>query len=126
MFWITRNYVSVFDPTMKFDISEKMVFAKLSTSKKNTNQDGKTEYVNMRWMARFVGEAFEPAKALRNGDKVDIIKGIITNRYDKEKKTQYVSVVIFEFGMSDLNKEDKEVALTDCILADLVEEELPF
>jgi hypothetical protein len=43
---------------------------------------------------------------LRNGDKIDIIKGAIENRYDKEKGKLYVDVTIFEFAMSDLTKKE--------------------
>lgn len=105
MFNITGKFVTVFDPSIKLDKSERTVFATLSTSKKNTAANGTVSYVNMTWLnSRFVGEAFEPAKALRNGDKIDIIRGSIENRYDKEKKILYVDVTVFEFAISDTSK----------------------
>ncbi|MEG2813591.1 MAG: hypothetical protein RSA79_03225 [Oscillospiraceae bacterium] len=105
------RFVTVFQPEIKLNVSEHIVFANLSSSKKNTDKDGNISYTYMSWNGRFVGDAFEAAKALRNGDKIDIIKGGIQNRYDKEKKMLYVDVVIFEYILSE--KSTKSVEQTD-------------
>lgn len=104
MFNITGKFVTVFQPEIQLNVSERIVFANLSTSKKNKSVGGEISYVNMSWKGRFVGDAFEPAKALRNGDKIDITSGAITNRYDKINDHLYVDVIIFDFSMSDTNK----------------------
>lgn len=110
MFNITRKFVAVFQPRIDLNVSENMVLANLSTSKKKPGTDGNPAYENMTWKAKFVGEAFEPAKALRNGDKIDVISGIIENEYDKEKDKLYVNVTIFEFAMSDISKNNDDAA----------------
>lgn len=101
---VTGKYVTVFQPRIELDKSERIVFANLSTSKKNTDRNGHVSYENMAWYGRFVGDSFEPAKALRNEDKIDIIKAAIENRYDKEAHKLYVDVTIFEFVLSDMTK----------------------
>lgn len=95
------RFVTVFQPEIKLSISEHMVFANISTSEKVSDNNGNISYKNMSWKARFVGSAFEPAKALRDKDKIDILKGCIKNRYDKDNKILYVDVVIFEYVMSE-------------------------
>lgn len=105
---ITGKYVTVFQPQINLNVSERMVFANLSTSKKNTSREGDISYENMSWKGRFVGDAFEPSKALRDGDKIDIVRGMITNKYDKEKKKLYVDVTIFEYALSDTNKNNED------------------
>jgi len=79
-----------------FDIKDKgnYVLANLSTSKKNP--DG--TYDHMYWKgARFVGNAFEPAKSLNDKDIIQINNGGVTNRYDKSENKLYVNVVVFDF-----------------------------
>lgn len=86
----STKYVSVFN----VDIKEKYVAANLTTGKKNPDET----YTNMYWKARFVGEkALEKAKALKNKDKIEILKGTIENTYDKENKNLWVNVTIFDF-----------------------------
>lgn len=97
---VTGKYVTVFDPAIKPNISDKIVFANISTSKKNT-KDGQLSYANMSWRARFVGEAFAPANELKSKDKINILRGAIENNYDKEKKTLFVEVIIFDFCLSN-------------------------
>lgn len=113
MFNITGMFVTVFQPQINLNVSERMVFANLSTSKKNTDLEGRVSYENMTWKGRFVGDAFEPSKALRNGDKIDIVRGMITNKYDKEKGKLYVNVTIFEYALSDLDKNKEGSHFTD-------------
>ncbi len=86
------KYVSVFT----IDIKEKYVAANLTTGKKNPDK----AYTNMYWKARFVGEeAYEKAKALKDKDKIEILKGTIENTYDKETKNLWVNVTIFQFNV---------------------------
>lgn len=93
---VTGKYVSVFEAEDK----EKFVQANLSTSKKN--QDG--SYTNMYWKARFVGDAYEPAKALVDKDKIHILRGAVENKFDKEKDKLYVTIVIFSFKKIGANQ----------------------
>lgn len=86
---VTGKYVSVFEAEDKGNF----VQANLSTSKKN--KDG--TYTNMYWRARFVGEAYEPAKELVDKDKIHILRGAIENKFDKEWDRLYITVVIFRF-----------------------------
>jgi len=92
-----------------------MVFANLSTSKKNVDTGGNVTYENMYWKGAFVGDAFEPAKALRDGDKIDIVRGIISNRYDKSNKILYVDVRVFEYELSKVKDKDyQEIESESC------------
>lgn len=101
---ITGRYVTVFNPEIKLDVSEHTVFANLNTSRKD-NRTTPPTYKTSSWLnARFVGEAFEPAKALRNKDKIDIIRGAITNEKSESNGKFYNELVIFEFALSDLSK----------------------
>ncbi len=87
----TTKYVSVFNPNIK----DKYVQANLTTSKKIEDNN----YENMYWKARFVGNAFEAAKGLKDKDKIEITNGIIENNYDKENEKLWVNVTIFEFKL---------------------------
>jgi len=86
---VTGKYVSVFEAEDKGNF----VQANLSTSKKN--KDG--SYTNMYWRARFVGEAYEAAKKLVDKDKIQILRGAIENKFDKEWDRLYVTVLVFRF-----------------------------
>lgn len=99
----TGKYVTVFNPVMKPDFSEHTVYASLSTSRKD-NRTNPPTYKSSSWFnVRFVGDAFEPAKALRNMDKIDIIRGAITNEKSATNGKFYTDLVVFEFSMSDLS-----------------------
>ncbi len=89
---VTGKYVSVFEVEDKGNY----VQANLSTSKKN--KDG--SYTNNYWKARFVGEAYQPAKELISKDKIHILKGAIENHYDKDWDKLYVTVLVFRFKKS--------------------------
>lgn len=100
---ITGKYVTVFNPEIKLDVSEHTVFANLNTSRKD-NRTAPPTYITSSWLnARFVGEAFEPAKALRNMDKIDIIRGAITNEKSESNGKFYNELVIFEFALSNVS-----------------------
>lgn len=105
---VTGKFVTVFQPEIKPNISKNMLFANLSSSKKNKSSDNVVYYSNMTWRGHFVGDAFEPSKKLKDGDKIDIIRGSIENRYDKPNKTLYVDVTIYEFVMSEVSSNSKK------------------
>jgi len=114
------KYVVVRNVTMRYAFSEKVLFADLRTSRKtgnpitdketgeiSTDKDGNPvpERVYAHWEGRFVGNAFEPAKALKNGQAINVVNGWL----DKEESTgkngrEYVNVfaVITDFTLSDL------------------------
>ena len=90
------KYVSVFDPSIRLNFSDKVVFAVLRTRRKTGKPkvdketgevmlDGQGKEIPERkyneWEGRFVGEAFEAAKGLKNGTSIDIISGW----FDKEE-----------------------------------------
>ena len=107
MFNITRKFVSVFQPSIKLN-SSKIVYANLSSSKKNTDVSGNISYKNSNWLnAKFVGKAFEQAQHLKHGDKIDILNGSVETDFNIEKQKLYVNVTIFEFVMSQLPNDDK-------------------
>lgn len=92
---IKDSYATVWDTT----VEEKYVQAQISTSKKNpTTESG---YENMSWRARFVGKAFDAAKELTRGTRINITNGAVENSYNKETKTLYVNVVIFDFEVRE-------------------------
>lgn len=97
----TCRYAMVFEPQIKLDISEHKVFANLTTSRKDNRTDPPT-YVRSTWYdVAFVGEAFEPAKALRGGEKIDVVRGAITNEKNPKTGKSYLNLVVFEFALSD-------------------------
>jgi len=121
------KYVVVNNVTMRFAFSEKVLFADLCTSRKTGKakadketgeiilKDGKPvpERTYSHWEGRFVGNAFEPAKALKNGQAINIINGWI----DKEESTgtngrKYINVfaVITDFTLSNSTEDDDEEA----------------
>lgn len=121
------KYVVVNNVTMRFAFSEKVLFADLRTSRKTGKdkadketgeiilKDGKPvpERTYSHWEGRFVGNAFEPAKALKNGQAINIINGWI----DKEESTgtngrKYINVfaVITDFTLSNNTEDDDEEA----------------
>lgn len=119
------KYVAVSNVTMRYAFSEKVLFADLRTSKKTgankfdketgeiiTDAQGNPvpERVYTHWEARFVGNAFEPAKALKNGQFIDVVNGWI----DKEERTKggqtytNVYVVITDFTLSNIENNDDD------------------
>ena len=78
---------------MKVEVKDKHVKATLSTSEKK--QDGQREFSN--WYSSFVGKCFEQAKSLKEGDTIEIVKGKLSNVYNKDKKQAYLNMTVFEF-----------------------------
>lgn len=92
-----KNFVNVFD----VEVKEKYVQAHISSSEK-VNEN---EYANSNWYGRFVGQAFDKAKSLNQGQRICIVKGVVKNKYVKEKSRAYTSVTIFDFEI--VNKNEK-------------------
>lgn len=113
-------YVRVYDTELKLQVSDKIVFARLSTSRKTgndlmdaetgkalTGKDGKPlpERRFSSWNARFVGNAFEPSKGLAAGQTINIVNGWIVNEPFTKKggSTGYAqTVTITDFEVCDV------------------------
>lgn len=89
MIWLNDLKVRV----SKLEDKGSYVKATLSTSEKK--QDGTYEYSN--WFANLVGGCVNMAKDLKEGDKITITKGKVSNVWNKEKKTAYVNMTVFGF-----------------------------
>ena len=108
--------------------SDKVLFANLVTSRKTGNakidkttgevvKDSETgkevqERAFSRWEGKFVGNAFEPSKTLRDGDMIDIVNGWVTAEpfTGKDGKTHIsLMVTIAEFEPSIIDGEDASV-----------------
>lgn len=126
------KYVRVFDPEIKLKVSDKILFANLVTSRKTGNPkvDKSTgeavlnpetnkevpERINSRWEGKFVGNAFEAAKGLRQGAAINIINGWATNEpFDgKDGKKHFALVVtITDFELSDIEEGEDEIPTED-------------
>lgn len=110
------KYVLVYDTEMKLQVSDKIVFARLSTSRKTgkdlvdvetgeilAGKDGKPlpERRYSSFDARFVGNAFEPSKGLAAGQTINIVNGWIVNEPFTKKDgstgfSQFVTITEFE------------------------------
>lgn len=87
---------------MKVEDKGNYVKATLSTSEKK--QDGTYEYSN--WFASFVGNCKEQAKSLQEKDTITIVKGKLTNVYNKETKKSYTNMTVFEFNGGNTPQDD--------------------
>ena len=114
------KFVKVYDTEIKLQVSDKIVFAHLSSSRKTGNDrvDSETGEILMdgegnplperrfsSWNAKFVGNAFEPSKGLSSGQAINILSGWITNEPYKKKDggTGYsVVVTIADFEVCDI------------------------
>lgn len=119
------RYVRVYNPTLRFEVSDKIIFAELSSSRKTGNVktdkitgevltnpatgDTIPERKYSRWKGRFVGNAFEAAKGLRSGDSIDVITGWITaEKFPGTDGKEHISyeVTIAEFVPSNVEEGD--------------------
>ena len=119
------KFVVVSNVTMKFSVSEKILFADLRTSRKTgrfkTDEHGEAildgngqpvpEREYSHWEGHFVGEALEAAKALKDKAAINILEGWI----EKDefvgrdgKKRSKIYIVISAFEMCDEVKDDEE------------------
>lgn len=119
------RYVAVSNITMRFDFSEKVLFADLRTSRKTgrfktdgtgeivTDEKGNAipERVYTYWEGRFVGNALEPAKALRSGQTINILNGWIDKEVWKggdNKRHEKVYAVITDFELADFTSDEDD------------------
>lgn len=120
------KFVRVYDTEIKLQVSDKIVFARLSTSQKTGNDrvDTKTgeilvdeqgnslpEYRFSSWNARFVGNAFEPSKGLSAGTAINIINGWITHEPFTRKdgtKSYSLVVTITDFEVSEVAEGEEQ------------------
>lgn len=108
--------------------------ARMSTSRKN--QDGQYEQDWGDGRVRLVGTAAKQAENINDGDKLQIERCGVTNKYDKEKKVSYTNYVIFAFSNGDTqsgqNTNTKSVSQNKQsgdfmkVPDDAIDEELPF
>lgn len=125
------KYVRVYNPAIRLNYSDKVVFADLVSSRKTGNvkvdkdtgevvvnsETGKEvpERAFSRWEGKFVGNAFEPSKGLRDGTSIDIISGWVTHEPFKGadgKDHAKAVVTILEFSPSDV-AEGEDIAPTE-------------
>lgn len=80
-------------------IGEKFSDVRISTSVKNKKTD---EYEqDFGSFVRMVGQAHKQMEYLKDGDRFQIVRCGVTNKYDKEKKVTYWNCVIFEIKTDD-------------------------
>lgn len=120
------KFVYVYNTELKLQVSDKIVFAHLSTSRKTGKnrvdaETGETivdEHGNpllerrfSSWNAKFVGNAFEPSKGLAAGAAINIISGWVTNEpfRNKDGVVVYSPVVtVTEFEVCEVAEGDEE------------------
>ena len=102
MLSFTGKYIKVFEPSIKLDVSERTVFCNLSSYRKDDKFKEAT-YVNSYWNdVAFVGEAFEPAKCLKGGELINVVRGAFS--YEKANNGKsYLKLFVFEFELSDVS-----------------------
>jgi hypothetical protein len=107
------KFVYVSNPTIRFAFSDKVVFAKPRTSSKtgrNKVDDKGNEILDAdnntiperkysTWEGRFVGEAFEAAKAFKKPTAINIIAGWIDTETFNNKTSAFVT--ISDFSLCD-------------------------
>lgn len=107
------RFVRVYDPTIDLKYSDKVIKARIVTSRKTgrkvPGEDGteRDERQYSEFPAQFVGTAFDQARNL-HGQTIDILSGwIVMDKYtDRNNVTrQTPTVFINDFIMSDLQGE---------------------
>jgi len=94
-------------PPQKKD--QKFTLVQMSTSQKNKSTgEYKTDFSDY---VRLIGKAFEKSKELESKDSIKILKCGVTKVYDKEKRENYETFLIFDFDFAD-EKKQKEVTAT--------------
>ena len=90
--------IRVYDPRINLRVSEKTVFATLKSSRKDSRTEPPTYHRSVWYDVAFVGDAFEPAKAFKGGELIDVLKGCVTR--EKKGGTFYLNMTVFEFALS--------------------------
>lgn len=109
-------YATVWNVANKGSYSE----VEMSTSRRNKQTD-KLENDFAHKFVRFYKKAHEKAAGLTSKDRIMITECEVTNRYDKEKKKEYVTFMIYDFEPADSAKPQpkKREPIVD-------EEDMPF
>jgi len=108
------------------DKQDKYVKARLSTAEKNKQTD---EWVNSSWFVKFIGKAKERAESLTDKDRITVLKGKMTNTYNKDTKKSFMDFVIFDFEMAESNQyapTDYSKQDADGFMPVDVDDDLPF
>lgn len=79
--------------------TEKVIYGVVSEAIKTGKQDenGKDVYEYENWNARFVGKAYEGAKALKNNTRITLKEWCVRCPYSKEKKRTYPYIMVMDF-----------------------------
>ena len=80
-------------------IGEKFSDVRISTSVKNKKTDKYEQ--DFGSFVRMVGQAHKQMEYLNDGDRFQIVRCGVTNKYDMEKKVTYWNCVIFEIKTDD-------------------------
>lgn len=100
------KFIRVFDPKINLQVSEKTVFATLKSSRKDNRTEPPTYHRSCWYNVAFVGDAFEPAKAFKGGELIDVLRGCITR--EKKGEKFYLNLTVFEFVLSKSNDAPEE------------------
>lgn len=136
MFWIENAYAKIW----KIDSKENYDDLRISTSEKDSREEGK--YINSNWFARAIGHAHQQIanNEIQEGDRVKIVKGKVSNESYEDKdgnKKSALRVVILEFEATNGNsapakpaaketKSKKPAAKTKAANEVIDDSELPF
>lgn len=90
------NITAKFAKVWKVEVRDRMVLVDLSVSRKNKDGD----YVSSKYFkVKFVGKCVDDAKRLQEGDKINILSGLIGKR--EHEKKWYDDVTVFEFEWAE-------------------------
>ena len=120
---ISKSRGTIFDPKhfeTKEDYKE-TVLANFSTGSKNA--DG--GYRNMSWSVKFVGDSIEQAKNLQGSDRIEVVRGVLENKYNKETGKTAIYLRVMEFTKLERERDkSSEPAKKDAPPKNTVEPEL--
>ena len=114
-FWLDKD--GVYATVWKVEDKGNYVQARITSSSKK--QDG--TYENSSWLARFIGGCKSDALKLQEKDRIKIMSGNISNVYNKERETSFLTVAIFKFDNVEGNQSQG-----GNYKAESNDEELPF
>lgn len=119
--------VVVYNAAMKFNVSESIVFADLRTSHRtggykvnkrtgvvllDKHNKPVPERTYTTWEGRFMGDALEAAKGLRDGTVINIINGWVDKSQKVSKGKTYTNVFVvitdFEVCNTDANEDEED------------------
>jgi hypothetical protein len=86
---------------VKISSSGKYAEARISVSRKDKNSgEYKQEFGGY---VRFIGDALEKAKTLKEGDSIKLLSVDVQNNYNKETKKEYTNYLVFDFELQSNN-----------------------